>query len=72
MLKKLDRNLQYDRKENVLDAVQSDIKIISAKNNPYPAPTRIIFYSKNQYLMRGDDVKQGKRCQQGTSSTIMS
>lgn len=43
--------------DNVLDDVQSDNTIIKASDNPYPKPTRIIYYDPNRYLMRGDDVK---------------
>lgn len=43
--------------ETVLDKVQKDNTVIKASDNPYPRPTRIIYYEPGKYLMRGDDVK---------------
>ena len=43
--------------DNVLDNVQSDNTVIKASDNPYPKPTRIIYYDPHKYLMRGDDIK---------------
>lgn len=44
-------------KETVLDKVQKDNTVIKAADNPYPQPTRVIYYKSGMYLMRGDDVK---------------
>lgn len=43
--------------ENVLDKVQTDVKIIKASDNPYPEPTRNLKYVAGRYLQYGDDVK---------------
>lgn len=44
-------------KETVLDKVQKDNTVIKASDNPYPKPTRIIYYKPGMYIMRGDDIK---------------
>lgn len=44
-------------KETVLDKVQKDNTAIKAADNPYPQPTRVIYYKPGMYLMHGDDVK---------------
>ena len=44
-------------KDTLLDKVQADNSIIKAADNPYPKPTRIIYYKAGTYLMRGDDVR---------------
>lgn len=43
----------------VLDKVQTDNKAIKSSDNPWPEPTRTIFYNQsiNRYIMHGDDVK---------------
>lgn len=43
--------------ETILDKVESDPKVIKAYDNPYPVPTRVIYYNAGSYLQRGDDVK---------------
>lgn len=43
----------------VLDRVQTDNKVIKASDNPWPEPTRLIFYNPSviKYIMHGDDIK---------------
>ena len=49
--------VKQESTETVLDKVQKDNTAIKASDNPYPRPTRIIYYEQGKYLMRGDDVK---------------
>lgn len=44
-------------KKTVLDKVQTDSNIIKAADNPYPEPTRVIYYKLGMYIMCGDDIK---------------
>ena len=44
-------------KDTLLDKVQTDNNVINASDNPYPKPTRTIYYKPGMYLMRGDDIK---------------
>lgn len=39
------------------DKMSQNPKTISAKDNPYPEPTRTIFYTPKKYCAKGDDVK---------------
>lgn len=41
----------------VLDKVQTDTNVIKASDNPWPEPTRVIFYQPGKYIMHGDDIK---------------
>lgn len=51
------RPVYSKEKETVLDKVQKDYTLIKASDNPYPQPTRVIYYKQGMYLMKGDDVK---------------
>jgi len=42
---------------NVVDAVQTDKNNVSVKDNPYPVPTRTLYYETGRYQMNGDDIK---------------